>query len=199
MNSKINTCFKIYESNPTQSNNYYNSLEDEDDDKTVVISNTSCKNEATAILTNDLSFESKPRPTFFAMPAQAKPTNATFESKPVPIQTFTVPTLPTRNKAWTQTIAKFELRKSEHAETMFNTSKIKIAVDNAIADAGAKRVAVASISVSPVTSVPLAALMADASRSARTISMTFIISAVDKNNGGTLMETSIVVMKQSER
>ena len=71
------------------------------------------------------------------MPAPAKPTNATFESKPVPIQTFTVPTLPTRNKAWTQTIAKFELRKSEHAETMFNTSKIKIAVDNAIADAGA--------------------------------------------------------------
>ena len=135
MNSKINTCFKIYESNPTQTTNYYNSLGDEDDDETVVISKTSSVNRDTTILTNDSSFESKPRPTFFTMPAPAKPTNATFESKPVPIQTFTVPTLPTRNKAWTQTIAKFELRKSDHAETMFNTSKIKIAVDNAIADA----------------------------------------------------------------
>ena len=118
MKSKVNACYKIYESIPTQSNNYYNSLEDEDDDRTVIISNTSCRDEAAAERTNDSSFERQPTPTSFTRPTPAKPTNTTFEArvtnaifgdKQVPTIDFNVPPLPTRNKAWTQTIKNLEL------------------------------------------------------------------------------------------
>ena len=107
------------------------------------MSNTSCKDATLAIPTNDIPFEGQPRQTFsgFGTPAattnvrfEARATNATFEVQPAP---STVQTLPTRSKAWTQTIKKLDLKKSANAETMFNTSKIKIAIDSAIADAGA--------------------------------------------------------------
>ena len=71
------------------------------------------------------------------MPAQAKPTNIIFEDQPVKRETIGVPPFPTRNKAWQQTITNLKLKESKHAETMFNASTIKIAVDDAIADAGA--------------------------------------------------------------
>ena len=45
--------------------------------------------------------------------------------------------LPTRAKAWQQTIARHDFQASPNAEAMFNTTKIKIAVDMAVADSGA--------------------------------------------------------------
>ena len=45
--------------------------------------------------------------------------------------------LPTRAKSWQQTIARHDFQASPNAETMFNTTKIKIAVDMAVADSGA--------------------------------------------------------------
>ena len=45
--------------------------------------------------------------------------------------------LPTRGKAWKKIIELERLKETEHMETIFNTSSIKIAVDQAIADAGA--------------------------------------------------------------
>ena len=44
---------------------------------------------------------------------------------------------PTRQKAWAKIIELERLKETENAETIFNTSSIRIAVDQAIADAGA--------------------------------------------------------------
>ena len=103
-------------SNPTV-NNYYASLDDdEDDDRTVVASNcTSNKTINSASETDDSTISS-------------------YESEsPIILQSKHA----TRAQAWNHLLHKNCPPSSPHAETIYNTSNIKIGVDMAIADAGA--------------------------------------------------------------
>mmetsp|Transcript_1510 Transcript_1510/g.2424 ORF Transcript_1510/g.2424 Transcript_1510/m.2424 type:complete len:405 (+) Transcript_1510:197-1411(+) len=95
----------------------YAQYDEDDDDVTVKISNVSSRYEeddddGTGQISN---VSSRTEPTSNIQPTREA--------------------LPTRNKAWKALIGRHKLRASTDA--MFNTAKIKIAVDQAIADAGA--------------------------------------------------------------
>ena len=105
-----NLAFKhIYNSIPTS----YNKISD---DVTIVRINCSDKEDttATAWLTDDSSVES---------------------DEP-PILRTTMPMAP-RHKSWQTTLDTLDIKTSSNADTILNTSNIKIAMDMAIVDAGA--------------------------------------------------------------
>ena len=114
-------CNKVSKSYPTQINsNYYSPfLSDENDYKTVVMSN--CFNSGTqrTISTSELSLDSL------------------IETNVSPNIQRTAIKLPNRAKSRKQKVQGSNLRNSPHADTMFNTSHIKIAMDMAISDDGA--------------------------------------------------------------
>ena len=121
---KHNECNLICDLNPTLNNNYYTSLEEEDD-ITVVASNKSkdvgtTENTAQHADTDDVE------------PANEHTSRGTMSNG----QQTRSPIFPTRQKAWTTKVELEGLKDGINAETMFNTSSIKIAVDQAIADAG---------------------------------------------------------------
>jgi len=123
---KHNECNLICDLNPTLNNNYYTSLEEEDD-ITVVASNKSKDfgtRENTAQQANPSDVKPKDENTSRGTMSNGQQTGA--------------PIFPTRQKAWAKKVELEGLKDVMNAETMFNTSSIKIAVDQAIADAGAK-------------------------------------------------------------
>ena len=110
---------------PNLNNNYYNSLEEEDD-ATVVASNKSPENR--------VSKDTMHRERAFV---ERREDDNTCETTIGNERRVEAPELPTRQKAWTKIVQLEDLKETANAETMFNTSSIKIAVDRVIADAGA--------------------------------------------------------------
>jgi len=56
--------------------------------------------------------------------------NSSVESDDTPITSTTIP-IATQHKAWKATLDTLDIKASDNADTIFNTSKIKIAMDMA--------------------------------------------------------------------
>ena len=123
--NKHNECNLTCDLDPTYNNNYYNSLEEEDD-ITVVASNKTTRDRESkhALQQKTTDIETREDVNTPRIPI-------THENR------VHAPIFPTRQKAWAKKVELESLKDDINAETMFNTSSIKIAVDQAIADAGA--------------------------------------------------------------
>ena len=121
---KLNECNLAYDLNPTPKRNYYNTFDDEEDGITVVASNKS---------SGDSEFQLQKK----MESVECRDDHDTWETTMTKEQMVEAPVFPTRQHVWAKTVQMERLKSSKHAETMFDTSSIKIVMGQAITDASA--------------------------------------------------------------